>query len=176
MRLNKFDKEAFVSSAMNDVPSIDFDAQAQKVVLDHLKTIVPVDVQNIIAKYPQWVESNTVWMPGTLSNFSTRLNAGYGYRDVSEMPELRTKLGELAGKKKVQSDARTVLENKLTATINQFSTLKSALKALPEFAKYLPADRDGVVDRSMPVVANLVTDLMAAGWPKEKNGDTKTNK
>lgn len=36
-------------------------------------------------------------------------------------------------------------------------------KSLPEFAKYLPQERDGKVIRSMPVIANLVADLMQAG-------------
>ena len=45
---------------------------------------------------------------------------------------------------------------------------EQALEILPEFAKYLPQERDGKVIRSMPVIANLVADLMQAGWPKDK--------
>lgn len=32
----------------------------------------------------------------------------------------------------------------------------------------LPADRDGGNTANLPAVANLVTDLMAAGWPKDR--------
>ena len=38
---------------------------------------------------------------------------------------------------------------------------------LPEFAHYLPAE-DAPAGRSLPVVANLVTDFVKAGWPKDK--------
>lgn len=49
MRLTKYDREAFVLAAMDDVPQINYDEQAKKLVLDHLKEVLPVDLQNAIA-------------------------------------------------------------------------------------------------------------------------------
>lgn len=41
-------------------------------------------------------------------------------------------------------------------------------------AARLEEERDGKVIRSMPVIANLVADLTAAGWPKGKAHAKKT--
>lgn len=48
------------------------------------------------------------------------------------------------------------------------STLKQAKERLPEFEKYLPAERDGKYIPNLPAVANLVTEMMNAGWPKDQ--------
>ena len=43
---------------------------------------------------------------------------------------------------------------------------REALAAmLPEFEKYLPSETPAL-DRTVPAVANVVTDFMRAGWPK----------
>lgn len=170
MRLTKYDREAFVLAAMDDVPQINYDEQAKKLVLDHLKEVLPVDLQNAIAKYPEWFEAKTVSMPGSLQNFATRLcNHEYSDQFLARWPVLATPLRELARAKNDQDRARAVLSSKLRGAIENCNTLKQALDALPEFAKYLPEDRNGDKQcRQMPVVANLVADLMAAGWPKGK--------
>ena len=176
MRLNKSDKDAFVSSAMDDVPKVDHDTAAKKLVIDCLKANVPVDIQNAITKYPDWFGSEHVLMPPNISGFYTTLTPRrVRWQDVVTDPKDVAKMQELAAAAKEQHQSRTVLEGSLRSTIEGFSTLKSALAALPEFAKYLPTERDGKVDRSMPAVANLVTTMMKAGWPKEKK-DGKNNK
>ena len=176
MRLNKFDKDAFVSSAMDDVPKVDHDVLAKKLVVDCLKATVPVDIQNAIAKYPDWFNSDHVSMPSNISDFYTTLTPRrIRWQDVLKEPKDVAKMQELAAAAKEQYQSRIVLEGSLRSTIEGFSTLKSALAALPEFAKYLPEERDGKVNRSMPAVANLVTTMMQAGWPKEKQDGKKTN-
>lgn len=47
--------------------------------------------------------------------------------------------------------------------------MKALRAAMPEFAKYLP-EADKAPDRSLPVVANVVSEFTKAGWPK---GDQK---
>lgn len=176
MRLNKFDKDAFVTAAMEDVPRVDHDTLAKKLVIDCLKASVPVDIQNMIVKYPDWFDSDHVSMPSNISDFYTTLTPRrIRWHDVVTDPKDVAKMQELAAAAKVQYDERKTIERTLRSTIEGFSTLKSALAALPEFAKYLPTERDGKVDRSMPAVANLVTTMMKAGWPKEKNDGKKTN-
>lgn len=59
------------------------------------------------------------------------------------------------------------LRKKLEATIAACTTLKQAKECLPEFEKYLPAEA-APADRSLPVVGNLVADLIKVGWPKKK--------
>ena len=59
------------------------------------------------------------------------------------------------------------LRKQLTAVIASCTTLKQAKKALPEFVKYLPEEPGSAIDRTLPVVGNLVADLSKAGWPKK---------
>ena len=61
------------------------------------------------------------------------------------------------------------LHKQLTAVIAACSTLKQAKETLPEFIKYLPEEPGNVVDRTLPVVGNLVVDLQKAGWPKKNS-------
>ncbi len=59
------------------------------------------------------------------------------------------------------------LRKQLTAVIASCTTLKQAKEALPEFIKYLPEEPGSAIDRTLPVVGNLVADLSKAGWPKK---------
>lgn len=172
MRLTKSDKEAFVRAAMNDVPAIDYDSMAQKIITDYLRTVIPVAVLAVIDNYPGWIRPGYVYTPSGLSTFATPLAAHNELGEYRFLPTaIKDEVGKLAEKaaEKAAEQIRTrsALRHKLEAAIAPITTLKAALAALPEFAKYLPAER-GVtrVDRSMPVVANLVAELMAAGWPK----------
>jgi len=170
MRLNKYDRDAFVRSAMNDVPEIDFNVKAQKLIIDHLKATLPVDLQNAIAKYPDWFPAHHINTPSGLSDFATRLIAdAREYRNLTKWPDLLLQVRLIAEESSTQHQQRTTLEAKLRAAIGPCTTLKQALELLPEFAKYLPTERDGdKTCRQMPAVANLVADLMNAGWPKKE--------
>ena len=168
MKLTNSDREAFVRAAMDDVPKENYDVPAHKLVLDHLRATVPVDLQNAIAKYPNFFDAHQVSMPAHLGDFSTCLIPAY--REVRHIVtgEIYIEILALARKAEAQRLQRDALESKLRGAINGCNTLKQALEILPEFAKYLPQERDGKVIRSMPVIANLVADLMQAGWPKDK--------
>lgn len=62
---------------------------------------------------------------------------------------------------------RAKLESNLRATACSVTTREALVKLLPEFEKYLPA-ADAPQDRTVPALANLVADFVAAGWPKGK--------
>ena len=168
MKLTIADREAFVRAAMDDVPKENYDVPAHKLVLDHLRATVPVDLQNTIAKYPDFFDAHRVSMPAYIGDFNTRLIPAY--REVRHIVtgEIYTEIIALSRKAEAQTTKRTDLVQKLRGAINGCTTLKQALEILPEFAKYLPQERDGKAIRSMPVIANLVADLMQAGWPKDK--------
>ena len=168
MRLTNSDREAFVRAAMDDVPKENYDVPAHKLVLDHLRATVPVDLQNTIAKYPEFFSAYRVRMLMYIEDFNTKLIPAY--REVRHIvtDEVYTEIIALSRKAEAQKAQRNSLESKLRGAINGCTTLKQALEILPEFAKYLPQERDGKVVRSMPVIANLVADLMQAGWPKDK--------
>lgn len=167
MRITNSDREAFVRSAMDDVPEVDYSEQAMSIIVKHLKSTVPVDLQSVIAKYPDWFAASVVHMPAHISNFTTRLGRGYvDWDDLGLSAEDTLKIREIAVAAKAQYDARTDLTQKLRGAINACGTLKQALETLPEFAKYLPQERDGKVTRSVPAITNLATDMANMGWPK----------
>lgn len=80
----------------------------------------------------------------------------------------RETLAEYAKQLRSQIDKCNDLNSKLTAAIGACTTLKRAKEALPEFEKYLPEDRETTGVGNLPAIANLVTDLMHLGWPKNK--------
>jgi hypothetical protein len=47
------------------------------------------------------------------------------------------------------------------------STRKALVDLLPEFEKYLPADEAKAI-ASLPAVANVLSDFVKAGWPKNQ--------
>lgn len=164
MRLTNSDRDAFVRAVMDDVPKTDYSEQAMKLCEEaFLKAADPrlLAVYND-PKLRDRLEGRYVALPGYLQNFYHRLV------DDKTLTALRSQLEELANKHREQVESRSKLETQLRGAIYGCTTLKQAKEVLPEFEKYLPQERDGKVIRSMPVVANLVTDLMNAGWPKDK--------
>lgn len=172
MKLTNYDRDAFVASAMEDVPTVDYDEKARKLWIETIKASLPVDLLNTITKYPDWFDSNYVCFPGTLQNFNSvyRGNSIDSNKWREDFPELLAQINEFADKDKLQSTSHKQLREQLRGAISLCNTLKQAEEALPEFKKYLPEDRDGDKKcRQMPVIANLVADLMNAGWPKDQS-------
>lgn len=164
MRLTKANREAFVIDAMNDVPQIDYNQQIQDLIQNHLLSIAP---PAILKAYKD---------PKTKGYFkSVRVNAPrytsyYVYLvpdDYKHTPELQTQLQGLSDLNEKQRDSMITLKNKLKGAISAFSTREAAAKAMPEFEKYLPS-ADVVKTKNLPAISNLVADLVAAGWPKQK--------
>ena len=94
--------------------------------------------------------------------------AGNGLLDY-EIDEI-TDCPEMMAIRQGYADELNMLNNlrkQLTAVIDSCSTLKQAKEALPEFIKYLPEEPGKAIDRTLPVVGNLVADLMKVGWPKK---------
>lgn len=76
---------------------------------------------------------------------------------------------QLRAEREAQRSQPKDLSNKLRAAAKAHSSVKALRAAMPEFAKYLP-EADKAPDRSLPVVANVVSEFTKAGWPK---GDQK---
>ena len=182
MKLNNSQRDAFVRSVMHDVPKEDYNAQLKKAMQDFLYYSAPKEVQAVYDN----PDTRKYLMPGSFSLYRT--DAGFsdlylvpngdGERwgrpqwtlDINKMPDspaiqvLRT----LVQQRKEQAERLEMLEVKLRQTIYSVTTLKQALEILPEFAKYLPQEPEKTAKNMLPAVANLVSDLMAAGWPKDK--------
>lgn len=165
MRLTKFDKDAFVRAVLDDVPYVDYSEQARKLAMKHLISLLPENVRTAYHANPEWIRSNHVRLPNYLQDFH---GPAPGYVSYDSFPdELKEQLHTLSDAAKEQSNTRKTLEDKVTGLINSVTTLKAALKNFPEFAKYLPADRDAAGTVNLPA-ANVIADLTNAGWPKDK--------
>lgn len=158
MKLTKNDREAFVNAVMNDVPQTDYDELAKRRAIEIITASYPAPVKAIYddEKLREYLGTVYVYMPGDLLNF-------YGPNTLDPDMHKNEEMKVLSGEKRKQAIAREELRREVAAAINACSTLKQAQERLPEFAKYLPAARDGSGLANLPAVANVVTKLTQAG-------------
>lgn len=165
MRLTNAMRSAFVRSAMNDVPMIDYEERIAALMTDAAVELLPAPLKKI------WIEN-----PELRNYFCTiyvSVSCGGSYCSVwvpaipaheAEIESAAVDLSNLADK---QNEQRTALRTKLEACAASVSTRKALAALLPEFEKYLPQD-DTAACRTLPAVANVVADFVKAGWPKER--------
>ena len=168
MRITNSIKEAFISSAMNDVPKIDYDEQARQIATTAVGALTPLALQRAIKAEPviaTWLDKNYVHFPNGLGSCCLACPTATIER-IYKDPEVWGLLKDLAEKAMVQRKARQELEQKLRTAAYGCTTRKQLEAALPEFVKYLSTEVTATVN--LPAIANLVTDFLAAGWPKQK--------
>lgn len=161
IRLNESMRAAFVRAVMDDVPTVDYDEKIGKLVRAAALRDTPPEMQKCMKAHPEWFRSRTVFCQYA-DNVSVHQTEQW-VRAFEKAPELAA----LCAEAKAASDARITLRQNLRAAILMCTTVKQAHEALPEFAKYLP-ETPAAADRTVPVIANLVSDLTAAGWPKDQ--------
>lgn len=166
MRLTATDKAAFIRAVMGDVPEIDYNELARKKIAAKINELMPPPVKEAVNKHPEWF-SNHIYISTPCCLLGGYMFAPSGFSIANQHPELWAELIELGKAAQKQNRARFELENKVKGLISTCTTLKIATERLPEFVKYLPADRDASGTKNLPV-ANLVSDLIDAGWPKHK--------
>ena len=191
MKLTKQHRADFIEAVMADVPEESYPTQVEDIVRKlwrailkreglenisesrlnkesvHVSYFVNHETEEAIAKIP---------VDGKQWNYSRQYICslylhGISGEDVKEITTC-TEIAELVKKAAVQHNYRAALRTRISAVIDSCSTLKQAKEALPEFEKYLP-DEPGKMDRSLPVVGNLVAELTKAGWLDKKNTGTK---
>lgn len=171
MKLTKSDREAFVRAVIDDVPTVDYQEQAETLVRSVALSTFPEDLRPMVTKYPDYFEDHYVWLPGQLQNRYFKIDKSCAYELFKgKFPEIWKQLSALAKQLEEQNERVRTLRQQLSGVIESCSTLKQAKERLPEFEKYLPQERNGVAVANLPAISNLVTDLMAAGWPKSKGG------
>lgn len=182
MRLTQMMKDAFVNGILADVPEVDYGEQIRKIATDDLMKQVPTEVL-------------ILWDDPKLKGYVSQAGANFG-RTPKDRPsngwlgkenlfhgvqiygipssgtlklsdKAQRKVNDLGKKALAQQKEREQLRIKLKGLTLAYITTQTMAKAVPEFAKYLPAEH--TTDRSVPVVANVVTSLMKAGWPKKKS-------
>ena len=171
MRLTNSMREAFIRAAMNDVPQVDYDGQARKLVTAAAAKLFADTFPG--ADYEKFKAAG--WLNNTWFSTPTRYLPSVCVHAPSDRSirssELEAQLQELANAAKAQSAQRDELEQKLKAVAYSVTTREALAKALPEFEKYLPSAPEAVA-KNLPAVANLVADFTRAGWPKDKQNDT----
>ena len=167
MKLTNVDREAFIRAVLNDVPQVDYSEQCRSLVTKWAISRLPEAVHSAYKTHPSLFSTAYIQTPGHLSSvYAPGTDAIYNLDMVA--PELWAQLVELSHAAKEQEMTNKALREQLKGAIFSCTTLKKAKEMLPEFEKYLPADRDGVSDRAMPVISNLVATLVEAGWPKSQ--------
>ena len=172
MKLTNYIREAFLTSALLEVPQVDYKEQIRtdgtKAVLAALPEHVRLAYKNEATKgfvgtsYRSLGGHVTVNVPGY----------SYGRTEYPVLPEADQKhLNDLAAKSKAQEETLANLRAKLRTAAFACNTRKALAEMLPEFEKYLPEEEDKG-GRYLPVVANIVADFKKAGWP----GKTKAVK
>lgn len=165
MNLNKFDRQAFVRAVMDDVPMTDYQDIARKKAKETVISLMPKEVQAVYNNHPSYLNSSGVSLPGMLENIYMPTPSYSVIKNSA--PEVWAEMVEMEIKLQKQNTQRKALEEKITAIIEGCRTLKQAKERLPEFEKYLPAERGTTGTKNLPV-ANLVAELNAAGWPNGK--------
>lgn len=172
MRLTNPLRNAFVHSVMNDVPQIDYDEEVTKILTEWAVSIMPPKVKAV------WQDKELRDCIETFNFTQTLMDDEGGDVHVyghyipaltdqhNGVPrEIQLKIIELY---KLDLEQRVVirdLRKRVEAVAYSCTTTKGLLKAMPEFEKYIPKDPEGPT-KGVPAVANLVTDLIKAGWPK----------
>jgi len=157
MRLQKYQKEAIVRAVMADVPKPD-KSKRKQIVQDAVVKAMSPECRKIFKRTPHALATHHV---GDIiyddMNWSSR-TVVIGDAPSSVVTEALAKF------KKEDEDIRAAREQ-LKSAVMACTTIKSFIKAFPEFEKYAPKDMSPV-DRSLPVIANVVSDLAKLGWPK----------
>ena len=164
MRLNKYQKDAFVAAVMQDVPQIDYHEQKQAIVNEVVLDSMPEPVRAIAKNpaYAGWLGEQMYWVPGG-SVYAYSHSDGISIKE--QYPKAWEKLEAIAEAEKAHAEKIRALRAKLEGVAAGCSTRKALAEALPEFEKYLPAAPSETC-KTLPALANIVTDFIQAGWPK----------
>jgi len=163
MKLNKYQKNAIVSSIMRDVPKVDVATHRKEIQAAVVKEMSPA-VRKVYKECPDALTK--VYRSDLYdgSSWDTR------YVITGDVTEAR--VDALMKPLCDAISARAAVCSKLKAAIESCSTLKKLKELLPEFEAYFPTE--DAPTKNLPAVANLVTDMMKLGWPEGKTkGETK---
>lgn len=165
MRLTNTIREAFVRSVMNDVPFIDYEEQIRSLVNKKVEAIhKSVGIQKIDTER---LTSIYISIRGTEGKRYSSTSVYVKGLTASEQRGIQSDLDliALADNEYAQAESRNALRKKIDYAIKACTTRKQAVEALPEFEKYLPEDEAKAM-RSVPAIANVLSDFVKAGWPK----------
>lgn len=165
MKLTNTIRDAFIRSAMNDVPSVDYVEQARSLIFaDSINQLPPKVLAIAKDKDLSHFVETCNYHAGNLGFPTVCVGRGERFAPSSEVA---VKLEAMRIANEEQTKARRELNAKIKAVAYSVTTRKALATMLPEFEKYLPADEQAAI-KTLPAVANIVADFTKAGWPKTK--------
>ena len=198
MQLNKTNKVEIVNKIMEDIPRVDYAAQAHALLQAKAIEKMPAEVRAVydnpdlrpwlavrFASTPSHISgSYIVWqrewlegIGGTL--YAYRVMHNNGTEDRAFLMGVQEPLAALAKAAEEQWKARSSMEDKLKTVLAGIRTLKQAKTLLePELHKYLPVeppkdDAQKAAQASTALVPYVVANLREMGWPKEDQKSTE---
>lgn len=163
MRLTKTDREAFVRAVMADVPKVDHVEKMRVLVKNWAVNQLPLPIRAIYENPDLRAYVATEYF-GTPNGYSDFVVCGKDRVNWVNTP-LKDEIQKIVDAEKLQEDTRDALKEQVSNVIAACTTLKKAQELLPEFVKYLPADRDSNPTAGVPMISTVVADLTKAGWP-----------
>jgi hypothetical protein len=168
-RLTNYQRNVFVKAVMDDVPRVGYSEQAREKVQKFALSKLPAGVAAALKAHPDWFTVQVyVTLPGVLHNCMV------AHKDRNEFDKLLradkklwAELEAMAKAESAQATAHQVLRDKVKGLAYSCTTVSALQTCAPEFAKYIPG-ASAPTDRTVPVVQNIVADLVAAGWPEGK--------
>ena len=163
MKLTNYIRDAYIKAIMADVPTVDYNEQAEKMARDHIKRMFAKDFPKIkIEDVAQWLCRGSINLPGNLAAiYDVRISY-----DCLKATEVWGPLSEMAKEHDKQAAQRNALRSQLKSAAYSCTTSKQLRELLPEFDKYLPAEEEKTL-RTLPAVANIMAEFSKAGWPKK---------
>lgn len=170
MKLNNYTRDAFVRAVMDDVPKIDYEGQVGEVIHSAFVARLPNGIKSVYERSDLRDYLNLE--PLTIRHNGVRVSLMVPAirnecPDIDALPDaVREEVRALADKAEEQNEKLKSLKASVKAVAYGSTTRKSLIDKLPEFAKYLPRDEE---KPAHPIaMANVVSEFMQAGWPKDK--------
>jgi hypothetical protein len=164
MNLDKYTKQSIVTAIIQDLPAIDKVKRADEIKAAIVKAMSP-EVRKMYKTKPEALRVTSVSYADPMRTWSGETVVG----DVT-----KKQIDEITAPYVKAEDERADMKRKLTMAFEGIRTLKAALKAFPEFKKYMPTEAEPT--KNLPALANVMADLSKLGWPQGANkltGDTK---
>lgn len=170
MNLNKTTKAMIIDDIMNDVPRVDYDKQllgrAEHLVKQKQIEVFGSDDRVKTLIYEGSINYNYIRLYNRVYSKTIPVVA-YGLTN-GEIESIRKdeQIVEIIDKLIAQDNHLANLRKKLETMFAGIKTKKQAMRVAPEFEKYYP--NEVTQTSNLPVVTEVISDLVEAGWPKDK--------
>lgn len=188
MRLTNSIRDAFIRSVMDDLPKVkDYKPELERLIMEDAVVQLPQEVKEVWNKPGLKDFINRIHInPISVFKFTKDLgslrysinsvaipcknnSSPHSYNTLSYNPsfDCRKRVKELLEEWVTENEKRDSAQKKLRAIAYGATTRKALVQALPEFEKYLPPEVSAAIDRSVPVISNVVSEFKELGWPKD---------